>query len=101
MSTTNNSYVKKGLSQSFLENHQNVDADVASDLIVKAEQKIRAIREDRNANERLAQAKQIVKDLNSAYTSTIKYEQAKIDFLLDKLQEIESGEVNPSSGANS
>jgi hypothetical protein len=92
--------LKKGLSQSFVDNHENVTEDVAADLIVKAEQKIKDIREERSADEKLAQAKQIVKDLNTAYTSTIRYEQAKIDFLLEKIQEIQSGEVNPSSGAN-
>jgi hypothetical protein len=92
--------VKKVLSKSFVDNHENVNADVASELVVKSSQKIREIREERAADQKLAQAKQIVKDLNSAYASTIKYEQAKIDFLLEKIAEIESGEVNPSSGAN-
>jgi len=93
--------LKKVLSQSFVDNHENVTEDVASDLIVKANQKIKAIKEERAADEKLAQAKEIVKDLNSAYSSTLKYEQAKIDFLLEKIAEIQSGEVNPSSGANS
>jgi glucose-6-phosphate-specific signal transduction histidine kinase len=92
--------LKKVLSKSFVDNHENVNEDVAADLIVKAEQKIKAIKEERVADERLAQAKQIVKDLNSAYTSALKYEQAKIDFLLEKIEEIQSGEVNPSSGGN-
>ena len=95
-----NESVKKVLSKSFVDNHENVNEDVASELIVKATQKIREIKEERAADEKLAQAKQIVKDLNSAYTSAIKYEQAKIDFLLEKIAEIQSGEVNPSSGAN-
>lgn len=92
--------VKKTLSQSFVDNHENVSEDVAADLIVKAEQKIREIKEERAADDKLAAAKQIVKDLNSAYTSAVKYEEAKIQFLLEKIQEIQSGDVNPSSGAN-
>lgn len=91
------SSVKKVLSKSFVDNHENVTEDVAADLIIKASIKIREIKEERATNEKLAQAKQIVKDLNSAYSSTIKYEQAKIEFLLEKIQEIQSGEVNPSS----
>jgi hypothetical protein len=91
---------KKVLSKSFVDNHENVTEDVAGELIVKAEQKIREIREERNADSKLATAKEIVKDLNSAYNSAIKYEHAKIDFLLEKIAEIQSGEVNPSSGAN-
>jgi len=92
--------VKKVLSKSFVDNHENVNEDVAADLIVKATQKIRAIKEERAAHEKLAQAKQIVKDLNAGFSSALKYEQAKIDFLLEKIEEIQSGEVNPSSGAN-
>lgn len=93
--------LKKVLSKSFVDNHENVNEDVAADLIVKAEQKIKGIKEERAADEKLAQAKQIVKDLNSAYTSTIKYEEAKVQFLLEKIEEIQSGAVNPDSGANS
>lgn len=92
--------IKKVLSKSFVDNHEDVNLDVATDLVVKASQKIREIKEERAADEKLAQAKQIVKDLNSAYTSTIKYEQAKIDFLLEKIAEIESGAVNPTSSGN-
>jgi hypothetical protein len=91
--------VKKVLSQSFVDNHENVNEDVAADLLVKAEQKIKEIKEERAADEKLAAAKQIAKDLNSAYTSAIKYEEAKIQFLLEKIQEIQTGAVNPTSGA--
>jgi len=91
----------KTLSKSFVDNHENVDEDTAGQLIVSATQIIREVEEERNADERLAAAKQIVKDINSAYTAKIKYERAKINFLLEKIQEIQGGEVNPSSGANS
>ena len=93
--------VKKVLSKSFVDNHENVTEDVAADLIVKAEIKVKNIKEERAADGKLEQAKQIVKDLNGAYTSAIKYEQAKIAFLIEKIEEIQSGDVNPSSGANS
>lgn len=95
------SNTSKVLSKSFVDNHENVTEDVAADLIVKAEMKIKEIEEERAADGKLEQAKQIVKDLNGAYTSAIKYEKAKISFLLEKIQEIQSGDVNPSSGANS
>lgn len=93
--------VKKVLSKSFVDNHENVTEDVAADLIVKAEIKIKEIKEERAADGKLEQARQIVKDLNGAYTSAVKYEQAKIAFLIEKIEEIQSGDVNPSSGANS
>lgn len=92
---------KKVLSKSFVDNHENVNEDVAAELIVSAEMKIKEIKEEQAADGKLEQAKQIVKDLNGAYTSAVKYEQAKISFLLEKIQEIRDGAVNPSSGANS
>lgn len=92
---------KKVLSKSFVDNHESVDEDKAGQLIVSAELKIKEIEEERQADERLMAAKQIVKDLQSAYTSAIKYERAKIQFLLEKIQEIQGGEVNPSSAVNS
>jgi hypothetical protein len=94
------SNTKKVLSKSFVDNHENVTEDVAGELIVKASQEIRKLKEEKDANDKLRAAKEIVKDLNSGYNSAIRYEQAKINFLLEKITEIQSGEVNPSSGAN-
>jgi len=91
---------RKALSKSFVDNNESINEDAAGELIVKAEIKIKEIQDERDADERLAAAKQIMKDLNSAYASTIKFERAKISFLLEKIQEIQNGEVNPSSGAN-
>jgi hypothetical protein len=83
--------------QTFVENHEDISEDVAASLIVKAEQKIDEIEELRHADDKLATARQIVKDLNGAYTASVKYERAKIRFLLEKINEIQSGELNPSS----
>lgn len=92
---------KKVLSKSFVDNHENVTEDVAGELIVKATQEIKKLKEEQGANEKLRAAKEIAKDLNSGYNSAVRYEQAKINFLLEKIAEIQGGEVNPSSGANS
>ena len=91
---------KQVLNKSFMENHENVNEDDAKDLIAKSLIKIRALKEEMSQNEQLQAAKQIVKDLESGYKSTVKYEEAKIAFLLEKVEEIENGEVNPESGAN-
>ena len=91
---------KKALNKSFVDNHENISEDVAGALIVSSTQKIKEIEQERDADEKLAAAKQIVKDISSAYTSAVKYEKAKINFLLEKIEEIQGGEVNPSSGAN-
>lgn len=91
---------KKVLSKSFMENHENINEDDAKDLMAKSLKKIKDLKEEMSQNERLQAAKQIVKDLESGYKSTVKYEEAKIAFLLEKIEEIENGDVNPESGAN-
>ena len=80
---------RKVLSKSFVDNNESVNEDVAGELIVKAEQKIKEIEEERAADEKLVAARNIVKDLNGSYTSAIKYEKAKIQYLLEKIAEIE------------
>jgi len=92
---------KKALSKSFMDNNENINEDFAGEQIVLAVQKVREIEQERDADEKLQAGKQIVKDINSAYTSAIKYERAKINFFLEKIAEIQDGEVNPNSGANS
>lgn len=90
----------KVLSQTFVDNHSNLNEDQAAEYIVKSEQKIKELEEERNSDDKLNAARQIVKDLNSGYSSAIKYEKAKIAFLLERIEEIQSGAVNPTSGAN-
>jgi len=92
---------RKYLNKSFVDNHEDINEDLAAELIVKAEQKIRLIEEEKAADEKLAAARNIIKDLGAGYSSAVKYEKAKIQFLLEKINEIQGGEVNPDSGANS
>lgn len=88
------------LSKAFVENHASISQDEAEHLIAKSEQKIKALKEEQANDEKLIAAQQIVKDLKSGYSSVVKLERAKIDFLLGKIQEIEDGDVNPTSGLN-
>lgn len=88
---------KKILNQTFLENHAEVNEDDAAMLIVKAEQNIKSLLEEKSTDENLLAAKQVVSDLSSGYNDAIKYEQAKIQFLLSKIEEIQEGTVNPTS----
>jgi hypothetical protein len=88
------------LSKTFVEQNSDISEDEAEHLIVKCEQKIKAVKEEQAADEKLTAARQIIKDLNSGYKSVLQYEAAKIQFLLGKIEEIQGGEVNPTSGAN-
>lgn len=82
---------KASLNRSFLDNYEDVSPEVAMELIVEAEQRIKEIQKQREADQRLAEAKQVVKDINSAYNDAIKYERAKISFFLEKLEQAEQG----------
>jgi hypothetical protein len=88
---------KKILSSTFLEDNEAINEDDAAHLIVKAEQQIKALTDEMNADEQLQAAIQIKKDLESGYKNAIKYEQAKIQYLLAKIEEIQEGEVNPEA----
>ena len=83
---------RKILSQTFVENNKDVTADEARNMIIKAEQKLRLLTDEMNNDAKLQAAKQVVKDISTGYTSAIKYEYAKISFLLDKLEELEPTE---------
>jgi hypothetical protein len=88
---------KRILSQAFLENHDHINEDDAAALVVKSEMQIRALREEMNADEKLHAATQIVKDLSSGYRNAIRYEEAKVQYLLAKIEEIQDGNVNPDA----
>ena len=80
----------KILSKSFVENHSEISEDEAQVLVVKAEQKIRILVEEQRNDAKLNAAKQIAKDLSAGYTSALQYEKAKIAFLLDKIDELQT-----------
>jgi hypothetical protein len=88
---------KKILSSTFLEDNKDVSEDEAATLIVKAEQKIRDLQLEMEGDENLQAAIQVKKDLESGYKSVIAVEKAKIQYLLSRIDEIQSGEVNPHS----
>lgn len=100
MSTEKKKDPKKTLSKSFVENHLDINEDDALELIYTANKQIKDLTEEMNADDKLNAAKQIVKDLSKGYTSAINYEKAKVDFLLERVDAIRAGDVNPTSGAN-
>jgi hypothetical protein len=89
----------KKLSNAFMDNNADVSEDFAEQQIVVATKKIKEIEEERSADEKLAAARQIVKDINSAYSSAIKYEKAKISFFLEKISQIQDGSINPTGNS--
>lgn len=88
------------LSSIWVENYKDVNEDQAQAEIIKCHQKIKEIKELQVADTKLREAQELVKDLRGAYTSAKNAEKAKIEFFLDKINEIQAGTVNPTSGAN-
>lgn len=86
---------KKVLTSAFLEQNKDINEDEAAALVVKAEQMIRSLKEELQQDEKLQAAMSVAKDLKAGYTNAIKYEEAKIQFLLAKIDEIQ--ENAPSS----
>lgn len=88
---------KKILGSTFVEDHDKINEDDAAHLVVKANQVIKELTEEMDQHEELQAAIQVVKDLKSGYINAIKYEQAKIHYLLEKIKEIQDGDVNPDA----
>ncbi len=94
MSQINMGKASKVLTKTFTDSYKNVSEDEASMMVVEAMKKVREIKQEQKEDEKLQAAIQIVKDLKSAYRDAQKYEKAKIDWLLDRIDEIQAGEVN-------
>ena len=100
MGTMTYNKAKSLLATSFTENYNDISEDEAADEVVLAEQALQKIEDEMDGDEQLTAAKNIAKDLGSAYKSAIKREKAKIAFFLGKIKEIQNGSVNPDSGLN-
>ena len=79
---------KSILSTAFVDSNESISEDEALKAMSVAEFAIRQLNKDKDEDEKLEEAKSIVKDLNAGYSSAIKYEKAKIDFFLDKIEYI-------------
>ncbi len=100
MGTMSFNKAKALLSTSFVENAEDIGEDEAADGVVQAEQALGTIEDEMDADQNLTAAKNVAKDLGSAYKSAMKLEKAKIAFYLGKIKEIQNGGVNPTSGLN-
>jgi len=88
--------VKSVLSETFVKDNKDITEDRAMELVVKATIAIKDLDEEKENDDSLNAAKSVVKDLSAGYSSARKYEQAKIKYLIAKIQEIQEG-VNPTA----
>lgn len=79
---------EKVLTESYVSNRRNLTEEEAEKELVQAEFEIKNILHEKEANEQLQAAKEIVKDLVSGFGSAVKYEKAKIEFLLEQIENV-------------
>jgi hypothetical protein len=81
--------IENSLSKSFVDSVAALGEEELEQMIVKTEQEIRKIKLEKKNDAKLNSAKDIVKDLSSAYTAAITHNESKKSFLLDKLEELQ------------
>ena len=78
---------KKILSDTYVNDRNNITEEEAVKELTNASFIIRQILKEKEEDTALEEAKLAVKDLNAGYNSAIKFEKAKIEFLLEKIEE--------------
>ena len=78
------------VTSTFLDSCNDFDENEIANRIVEAEQIKKELKIEQESHEELQAAKQIVKDLNSSFRAATQYEDAKIQVLLAKLEELQA-----------
>jgi hypothetical protein len=78
----------KVLTESWVANSRTLTEEDAEKQIVGIEFEIKQILHDKEENQELKAAKEILKDLNAGFSCALKYEKAKIEFLLEHIENI-------------
>jgi hypothetical protein len=78
---------EKVLTESWVNNNSGLTEQEAKDKIIQCQFEIKNTLDTKEGDQQLNAAKEIVKDLSAGYNSAVKYEKAKIDFLLEKISE--------------
>lgn len=77
---------EKVLTESYVSSKMDItEADAEKELIT-SEFAIKQLAHEKDEDQQLASAREIVKDLGAGYASAAKYEKAKIEFLLEKIE---------------
>lgn len=79
--------IMKKLPSGFADDVAGYDDSQIKAEVLKSETNIRRVEQEREADEKLAGAKEILKDLNGPYRDAISAQRAKISYLLHVLEE--------------
>lgn len=77
---------EKVLSDSFVANNKDITEEEAKNKLIQCQFAIKDINYEKENDDQLNAAKEIVKELNAGYSSAITHEKAKIEFLLEVIQ---------------
>ena len=76
----------KILTESWVNNNRNLTEVEATAELLRSQFAIKDTLHEKDEDQKLAAAKEIVSDLNAGYSSVVKYEKAKIEFLLELIE---------------
>lgn len=88
---------KKILSDAFVKNVDELSEDELLDQVISVENTVRELNEEQKNDEQLRAAKEVVKDLNAGYTNAMKHEKAKLDYLINRINELRNTEIGENS----
>lgn len=77
---------EKVLTESWVSQNNSLSEEEAKVKLIESEFEIRNALAEKEGHEQLQAAKEIVKDLNAGFSSAIKYEKAKIEYLLEQIE---------------
>lgn len=77
---------EKVLSETFVSNNLNLSEEEAKAALIDSQFQIKDLLIEKEEDQQLNAAKEIVKDLNAGYNSVVAMEKAKIEFLLEVIE---------------
>ena len=77
---------EKVLTESWVNQNSSLSEEDAKVKLIESEFEIRNALQEKEGHDQLNAAKEVVKDLNAGFSSAIKYEKAKIEFLLEQIE---------------
>lgn len=85
---------EKVLSESYVASKADITEANAEKELITSEFALKQLAYEKEHDEQLNAAKEIAKDLNAGYSSASKYEKAKIEFLLEKIENLRIAKKN-------
>lgn len=85
---------EKVLTESYVASKLDITESEAEKELITSEFAIKQLTHEKEEDQQLTAAKEIVKDLNAGYSSAAKYEKAKIEFLLERIEGLRYAKQN-------